>query len=110
VLLDLKIDLSITESRDGGFAQRTVQVLTDLIRQIRVRGPCKYFQRITHDRTSSQSFSEQPTCGEWFTVPNFPKAIQAGAEGFEPSNTGSKHLCLTTWPRPKYIENTTAAT
>ena len=34
-------------------------------------------------------------------VPSGSSAPQlAGAEGFEPSNTGSKVPCLTTWPRP----------
>src|SRR5215213_10177780 len=29
-----------------------------------------------------------------------PRAMLAGAEGFEPSNTGSKVPRLTAWPRP----------
>src|SRR5262245_699715 len=29
-----------------------------------------------------------------------------GAEGFEPSNTGSKDLCLTTWPHPNVSQST----
>src|SRR5215510_7089040 len=32
---------------------------------------------------------------------------RTGAEGFEPSNTGSKDLCLTTWPRPNRGSKTT---
>lgn len=34
------------------------------------------------------------------------KKLLAGAKGFEPLNDGAKTRCLTTWPRPNYIENT----
>ena len=94
VLVDLERHLGIGEAAQTGLADGHAQELGDLTGQARMRTARKHLEipeaRLWH-RLSSRIVPDRP---------GRPPEKLVGAEGFEPSNTGSKGPRLTAWPRP----------
>ncbi len=98
VVLDLEPDLAVAEAREVGAAQGDPQRAGDALAQARVGASREYLQLLAHDIRSVDHALPVPL-GPGHAAPRRGPGL-AGAEGFEPSNTGSKAPRLTTWPRP----------
>src|SRR6185503_2383472 len=88
VLVDLERHFRVGKPAEARLANRNPEKRGDVAREPRVRTSGEHLQ-----------FAE-PGCHERITHHHLQPRDLAGAEGFEPSNTGSKVPRLTAWPRP----------
>ncbi len=96
VLVDLKRDLRIRKPPQPRLPDRHAEKLRDLARQFRMGAAREDFQLAEPGRHERIQCCPTPT-------------RMAGAEGFEPSNTGSKVPRLTAWPRPNSRQSPVAS-
>ena len=87
VLVDLKRDFRVGKPPQPRLARLDAEKRRNLSRQVGMGAAGKHFQLA------------EPDCHRGLTHHLQPRDL-AGAEGFEPSNTGSKVPRLTAWPRP----------
>ena len=90
-----------------GLPERHAQELADVARELRVRAAGKHLQIAVAGRSHTRAYSRARRRDTSYPDPTRSRLgaaasnqLMVGAEGFEPSNTGSKDPRLTAWPRP----------
>src|SRR5690606_27678327 len=97
VLVDLKRDFRVGKPLQAAFSKRDAEKIGNLTRESGMRAPRKDLQLSAHhapDRLPLHPGRPQPARAN-------RRRRLVGAEGFEPSNTGSKDPRLTAWRRPR---------
>src|SRR5690606_23940822 len=98
VLVDLERTLTVGKPAQPGLSQRNAEEVGNLLRQLGVGAPCEDLQVAEPGRdqsvTAERSFHVRPDPkgrrAPAAPVPRARLSALVGAEGFEPSNTGSK--------------------
>src|SRR5437870_10984738 len=102
VLFNLKIELAVGKSRCLRTSEIATQLVANLFRQRAIRIAGRDFDAAGRTHSMSDKFQLVATCRLLVDKLKFVghSLSLAGAEGFEPTNAGSKDRCLTTWLRP----------
>src|SRR5437660_5174359 len=101
VLFDLKIELAVGKARRHRFSQIATEFVANFFSQLPMRSTREDFDAASGAHSVSAKLQLVASSG--IDKLKFVVHKLAGAEGFEPTNAGSKDRCLTTWLRPSIL-------